>query len=594
MKARILLRIAVLSLCLPAVSLGQRTLPSDEILLIFQHLTGQPRTTWIPAGTIQAAHRQYSAPKVTDAARVRDEIDRQIKEYQSASDKPELTEELQKMRLDAIPFNVRFKLANEYTMDSQVTVRYDGQRFYWEIDVDSRQDSVTPDSALVGNVMTEHFDSSFNQRRVFVWDGEKYATYTASGKCATVDAAGRFLHPVNGPLTAGLIPWGQGRLTYASLSAATASATELDLGGVTQIQMSLTWADGWSMSVTVDPSRDYAVTACTLPGGSNSLCSNVYSDYRQVAGGWVPSAISLERRDALTGRLLSSDQWNLTTIDGRVPTPDKFVVDYEADTLVQYDSPVTDEPSTYLYSYSADTDRLLADRLAYAAGQGRQRQNCGTAAIGHVASRLGKSVSSSALESLVGPDGRTTLYAMKQLAQSLGLQCRAVQTDLAGLQNLSGAMAILHIPGKNHFVVLDSIDDRRVHIIDLSNSRFYYSESADFFPMEWSQGVALLISTGAIAGQYNSLDDAALAAITGTSGYACTKVAQIEHWYGCSEPCDGYYMYYWKRYGCQSAESGTCYNRALIRYQESLCIDDPVWQCTITGEWIYHYMLACN
>jgi len=380
--------------------------------LVFQHLTSQPRKTWIPAGTIQATHHEYAAAKVTDAAQVRDEIDRRIKEYQNSPDKPELTEELQKMKLDAIPFNVRFKLANEYTMDSQVTVRYDGERFYWAIDVDSRQDSIMPDSALAGNVMTEHFDLNFNQRRVVVWNGDTYAVYTASGKCATVDAAGRFPHAVNGPLTAGLIPWGYGRFSYANLSTANASATELDLGGTTQIQMSLAWPDGWSASVTLDPSRDYAVTACTLPGANDSLWSNSYDGYRQVAGAWVPSAISLERRDALTGRLLASDLWNLTNVDGKAPTPDQFVVAYETDTVVQYDSPVTSELSIYLHADSVDTDRLLADRIAYASGEGTKRQNCGTAAFAHVASRLGKSVSSSALESLVGSDGRTTLLAM--------------------------------------------------------------------------------------------------------------------------------------------------------------------------------------
>jgi len=594
MKARILLHTAVLSLFLPAMALGQRTLPSDEISLIFQHLTSQPRKTWIPAGTIQATHHEYVAAKVTDAGQIRDEIDRRIREYQNAPDKPERTEELQKMKLDAIPFNVRFRLANEYTMDSQVTVRYDGERFYWAIDVDSRQDSITPDSALAGNVMTDHFDLNFNQRRVFAWDGDKYAVYTASGKCATVDAAGRLPHPINGPLTAGLIPWGHGRLSYASLSAANVSATELDLDGGAQIQMSLAWPDGWSMSVTVDPARDYAVTACTLPGPNNSLWSNSYDGYRQVAGGWVPSAISLERRDVITGRLLASDLWNLTSVDGKAPTPDKFDVDYDTDTLVQYDSPVTDEPSIYVYSNSVDTDRLLADRLAYASGQGKKRQNCGTAALDHVASRLGKSISSSTLESLVGPDGRTTLLAMKQLAQSLGLQCRAIQTDLAGLRNLSGIKAILHIPGRNHFVVLDSIDDRHVRIIDLSDSRFYYSQSVDFFPMEWSQGVALLISTGPIAGQYSNLDDTVLAAIAGTSGYSCTRLVQIFHWYPCIEPCDGYYMVFWERYGCGFAESGTCSNQVFVRYQEAACIPDPFTDCTITSPWILHNMWACQ
>ena len=42
------------------------------------------------------------------------------------------------MKLDAIPFNVQYKLANEYSMSSREVVKYDGERFYWEITVNSR------------------------------------------------------------------------------------------------------------------------------------------------------------------------------------------------------------------------------------------------------------------------------------------------------------------------------------------------------------------------------------------------------------------------------------------------------------------------
>ena len=59
------------------------------------------------------------------------------------------------MKLDAIPFNVRYKLSNEWAMSSHVTVKYDNGRFYWEINVDSRSDSVKPDASLAGNYMTQ-------------------------------------------------------------------------------------------------------------------------------------------------------------------------------------------------------------------------------------------------------------------------------------------------------------------------------------------------------------------------------------------------------------------------------------------------------
>jgi len=594
MKARFLLPMFVLSLSLTAAASGQRTLQSNEVLQIFEKLTRQPRKTWIPAGAIEATHHERGEPKTTDPTALRDEINKRIQEYQNSADKVELTDELQKMKLAAIPFNVRFKLANEYTMDSTVVVKYDGQRFYWEINVDSRQDSVTPDSTLAGNFMTEQFDLNFNRKTVSAWNGDEYVTYTVSGKCATVDAAGRLPRAVNGPLTAGLVPWGYGRFTYASLSEAAFSATEGSLDGKSRIQMTLDWPDGSSASLTLDPSKDYAVTTCTLPAGKNTVSINDYADYRQVAGAWVPSTVLMERRDTLTNKLLGSDQWTFATMDGTVPSPDSFTVKYEPNTLIQFISTLTNEPTTYFYSSSIDMDQLLADRLAYIAAEGKQPQNCATAAVGYVASRLGKAVPGNTLASLVQPGGQTTLYGMKQLVQNLGLYCRAIQTDLASLQNLGPVKTILHIPATNHFVVLDSADDRNVQIVDLSDKMFCYSDDLDSFKQRWPQGLALLVSSTPIAGPNPSVDDTRLTTVLGGSGWTCTRVVQTEHWYYCSEPCNGYYTYYWKRYGCEVAASGTCSNKVLVRCQESACILDPIDGCAIDGYWYYYYMLACK
>jgi hypothetical protein len=350
-----------LSLCLTPVASGERILPRTEILQIFDQLTSRPRKTWIPAGTIEATHQEYRAPKTTNSTEISQEIQSQIEQYQSNPDKIERSENLQKMKLDAIPFNVRYRLANEYTMNSSVFMRYDGDRFYWEIGVNSRQDSVAPDAALAGNFMADHFDLNWNQRRISAWDGEKYTTYTASGDHAVVDATGLLPVHVNGALTAGLIPWGYGPFTYGKLSAADTSATEVSLDGSTQIQMTLIRDDGSSTSLTLDPSRGYAVTAGTFSGRNDKVISSHCAGYQQVAGNWVPTSILTEQYDAFTNRLLSSDQWNVMAIDGGTPTPGRFRVEYQADTIVEYASAVTEAPSTYLYSHSVDTDRLLLD-----------------------------------------------------------------------------------------------------------------------------------------------------------------------------------------------------------------------------------------
>ena len=175
--------------------------------------------------------------------------------------------------------------------------------------------------------------------------------------------------------------------------------------------------------------------------------------------------------------------------------------------MVEYVSPAMASSSLYINSYEVDTDELLAQRLAYGTAEGPRPQNCATAALQHVASDFGKSVSAAALANLVGSDGGTSLYDLKQFAQSLGLYGRVVKTDLAGLENLGTAMAILHIPGKNHFVVLDRVDDQFVWLVDLSNRKFYYRQSVHFFPLEWTEGTALLLSDRPISGQFAEIPD---------------------------------------------------------------------------------------
>ena len=592
MKARTVLTLAILSPFLTIAAFGQRTLQPDEIRQIFQHLTSQPRSTWLPAGTIEATHQEYASPKTLDETEVSNAVDKEIREYKDNPKKRELAEEGQKLKLEALPFNVRYRMSNEFTMTSQVTVRYDGERFYWEIDVSSRQDSVKPDAALAGNFMTEQFDVGFNQTRVFAWDGEKYTTYTASGRHAIVDTAGKLPRAVNGPLTAGLVPWGYGPFTYANLSTGQVAATEVSVDGRLQVQMTLMRADGSSMRFTLDPSKDYAVTACMLPYPDGTIVTYRCSGYQQVRDNWVPSSIGIERYNAAGKKLLRSEQWTLTAISGDAPDPDSFSIDYPSDTLIEYTSTVTSRPLTY-YSYSTDTDRLLADKLTYAASQGRQAQNCATAALKLAASRLGKSASDSSLSRLVGPNHQTSLYAMKQFAQGMGLYGRAVKTDLAALRGVEGVQAILHIPGKHHYVVLGGIDDRNVRLIDLSSNKFYYPQSVHFFPADWSEGTALLLSDKPISGRFTDLPDTALTAIVG--GYwTCTRLYQQEDIVNCASACPSIYQYYHERYTCETAPVGSCQGTVFVRYQECPCDWDIMFACAPTTLWTYYSMRGCE
>jgi hypothetical protein len=591
-------------LCLFSVSgvaFGDRQLERSEILEILKNLTSQPRKTWLSAGTIQATHEEYKAPKITNASEISNRIRQAVREYQNNPDKPELTEELQKMRLDAIPFNVRYQLSNEYTMNSSVVVKYDGERFSWEISANSRTDSVKPGPDLEGNDMTDHFDLTWNAKRKFTWDGEKYTMYSLSGDQAIVDTTNLVPHNINGPLTAGCIPWGYGLYTYENLSASKSSAVEEYINGQTQIHLTVSNSDGTEMFFVLDAGRDYAIISHSTDG-PEKIFSTQYDNYRLVSGVLVPMTIFVEEYDAFTNRLLATDFWNITSITSNTPSVGEFSVDYESDVLIEYHSHVTNRPAVYRQSNTVDTELLLTERLDYAASESVQAQNCATAALKYAASQLGKNLTYEQLAKLVNSHDRSTsLKTMKDFTQRCGLYCRAVRTDVQTLKGLSGCQVILHFPGKSHFVVLEGIDDQYAWSIDLSNDKFYFRTDLNFLDMDWSDGIALLISDRTIRLPNNSTEitDKWLSNIIGGSGYICSKLLQDSYYVYCENPspgiCLGYYRMYFRRWGCEAAQSGSCTMTKMVRYVVSPCITDPYnpLACYITCEWTFYYMRAC-
>jgi hypothetical protein len=447
--------------------------------------------------------------------------------------------------------------------------------------------------------MTEQFDLDWNARRIFVWDGEKYTTYFLPGNHAIVDTTGRTPHVVNGPLTAGVIPWGYGYYTYDNLSSADSSAVEKYVDGQTQVNLTLNNPDGSQMVFVMDPQKDYAVLSSSMTGHGN-VVSRKYSDYRSIAGNWVPYVVLLEQYEATSNRLLARDLWNITAIDANAPESYEFEVGCEDDALIEHYSSNDKRPEMYRHLQSANTDLLLSERLAYVASEGTQSQNCATAALKYVASRLGKNVTDKQLASLVSePNSATNLYQMKQFVQELGLYCRAVKTDIKTLKSLSGCQVILHIPGKKHFVALGAIDDKYVWTVDLSGRKFYDRTDVGFFPMDWTDGTALLISNSPIAGEFTEIDNQQLQTMTGAAGYSCTRLLQGYNIVDCGEAggfCGGVYEEFYTRYGCESAATGSCSSTKMIRYATIPCIEDLYYPlgCTVDGEWTCYYMRACS
>ena len=597
---RIILFGIVFILCACTVVSAERTLGRAEILEIFDKLTSQPKETWISAGTIEAVHAEYRAAKTTDQAKINDQINQEIEEYQNSVTKAELTEELQEMKLNAIPFNVRYELSNEYSMNSNVVLKYDGERFYWEINVNSRTDSVIPGKELEGNYMTEQFNTDWNTERTFTWDGQKYTIYSISTNQAVEDISNSFPHVVNGPLTAGVIPWGTGNFTYDNLSESEASAIEVDINNRTEIHLIINSKDGTEMLFVLEPGKSYAVLSCLFTG-RDSIVAGQYDNFRLVSGNWVPMTILMEKYDDLADKPLASDFWKFTDISGETPAPGSFDVDYKSDTIVSFHNSVTDTPLMYRYTDAVDVKRLLDWSITFLSDS-TAPQNCATVALGYAARQLKKHIVNKQFSKLVtGPDKTTNLHEMKQFAQNLGLHSRVVKTDLETLKNLSGSMAILHIPDKSHFVLLDHIDQRYVWLLDLTSKEFFYRIDIDRFNEQWIEGTALLIAAQPIKLQGNSVEiaDTQLHQFVGAGGYQCTQLIQESNVIYCTYVCGqcvGYYEYYYNRYGCAPAASGTCSYALYLRKVKSPCISSSYYQsdCTVTGEWTYYYIYACK
>lgn len=591
-------------ICLSMVGIarGQRLLDRNEILQIFQTITAQPARTWIPAGAIEAIHTQYRAPKTTDEATIVSRIDKEIQEYREEPHKLELTSELQQRKLEAIPFNVRYEQANEYTMQSQVIVRYDGNRFYWEINVISRDDSITSPVNLAGNSYLKLFNLQWNQKRIFCWDGQKYVTYFLPGNHAIITAQPGSL---NGPLTAGKVPWGLGQFSYEKLVAAQSSAWETENDGIPQIILTVTAGDRVEEWI-LDPGKDYALKSWTTTKPNSYIVIRTYDKYSQINENWCPTRISMERFD-LAGnshKHMASDTWEFTSIHNGTQPNDGFTVDFEYDTLIEdflWGSP----PLQYRYSVpdlpftkGVDTEKLKTERLMIANSDDRKNLNCGILALNYVADRLNANIPLATLRyKTENPKGNISLYEVQKLANKLNISSYAAQVDINMLPTLGDYEIILHLPRKNHFVSLASIDENYVRLIDLSSNKFYYRVPVCRFASLWDGTILLLGNKNRpqiLNNEFRLLDDSELRRIVGAGcDMQCNTKIQDFREKACSqlgnESCIGTHTIIYERWKCGAAISGDCIDESMIGSKEEACIDDlddPTGtSCTGMGEW---------
>jgi len=557
MKIRNLGLMVILLSGVQGFAFGGEPLNSNDIQLLFQALTDQSRKSWIPSGSIEATHLEY-------------------------------------------------KQSKGYITESTVIVKYDGDRFYWEINVESSTEQPEPQGSGDGISSCDTPDPNWNKKRVFAWDGERYTMYFRPNNHAIVTENPHDMPVVvNGPLTAGVVPWGYGIYTLENLLAAESSG-EIDSYG--QIHLTVRQTNTPEIIFTLDPTKNDAVLSWSINDPGRSSIITTCGDYKELTPGkWIPTTILLERYDDSkeSPELLSYDYWEFTSISIGLPQPDSFSVVYETAALVEFYSSITDKPLSYRYSNEVDIDSLLQNRLVIALADDTQTQNCATVAMKYVASQLGKEVADQKLAELVyEPNEDTTLYELRQFAQDLGFYCLAVKTDVQTLKNLKNCHAILNLPGANHYVVLEHIDDEYVWIIDLDSNKFYYRIKPGQFGLDWSNVTALLISEESLdlEGNFTDLSDDQLHEIIGGfPEYSCSDLIQEYDIMFCSEMigglCGGRYRQWYNRWGCKEDENGgNCTGTAMVGNVSSPCIEDPhnPGYCIITGEWFSRYIRACQ
>jgi hypothetical protein len=582
---------SVLGIC--SSTLADRPLERSEILDLFENLTAQPGTTWISSGTIQAVHTEYGAPKTTDEQEITDAINEESQAYRDKPDKAQLTEKLQQMKLEAIPFNARYRLLNEYTMVSNVVLRYDGEHFFWMIDVESRTDSLAPAAELADNAFTAEFSLRWNKLRVFAWDGEKCIRYFRPGNHATIWNAPS---AVGGPLTAGVIPWGYGNYTLENLTAAESSASEVETD--TGLEIHLTVVNGDTEETFVlDAGKAYAVKLYTSKVSDASMTVQSYGDYLNVADYWCPESVTIEKYDTSgkAPRLLARDVWAYRSISNGALKADSFRVDFEYDAFIEDyrfgDSPLQfrflapEEPS----ARNVDIDKLLQERLELLySPELAAAQNCATVALKYACGELGIDMPWAQLARFVhGSRKTTTLFEMQQLVRSAGLDCLAVKTDLEGLKTLNDCQIILHLPHDNHYAVLAGIDDKYVRLIDLDRNTFYYRNHISHFQNIWDSTALVVFNkpTAAVAGLARIPEDQARKIVGACE--QCTDIIQTSSTDGCdSSPCGGTEVHIFQRKGCESASSGSCSESDMPTKESSPCIvNTSTGNCNPNGTW---------
>lgn len=604
-------------------SLSGRTLSPAEIQALLQELTSQPRQACITTGEISGHLIEESWPNYSFTE---NEINSRIQEeIQAFKDQPPrhlVDDSLRHDHLEAIPYNVRYAYRASEQKDMTMILRCLSGKYYWETNLNSFKDladlkdqTAVPyrltaaDEAYFANTYPaahacKRFNPAWNQQRTYAWDGQELIkhTYASSGRInhavrrvKTEDQIG-----IPSPLTEGMILWGQGMFTLENLQTMNVNASEVWSDGGPTTTLTISRGSGLGrFQLTAELSRvkdpqgksSLLLKGKTITRGNELSLRAQLSGHTWVEGAWIATQIVTEQTTSRFGAERTLRKTMVLNINTQKPSA-HMRPEFEG-AAVEYRAPGLAQPIRYRMSDVIDTEALLTEKIAL--GQQRMHSdksyqvhnqrisNCATLSLGYATRQLGYPIDEQALTNIIKTDGTTTLSDMTQLIQQKGLYAQAVRGDLDSLALLPNCQIILHLPGKQHFIVLGDIDSTYVWCIDLStNNVLYRVEKNSFILSDWANGVALIISTApldSIGQSIEPISDKIEQSLRGSANTDCVVLVQEFDFVTCGFPnpaCDGYAEVYFEIWTCGTVQyTCSCSKEPELAAMDCPCVIDP-------------------
>ena len=525
-------------------SWADRELTEAEVLSVLETLTARPAPMWISQGTLMARQLEYTAESGLVA------------------------ESIETARVDRACF--------------------------WRQKVLVSHNASEPLSKEGPQPGLDRETLRLNKTRIFAWDGRRFTQYFPGVDHAIIREEGPPPSSRRGVLTAGLLPWGEGRWALKVLAAANPRIWEVKEADGPAVRLQFDLAPSLAAVLMLDPGRAHAVREYGVWKDGKQVLNQTCRDFVGVADRWIPRAITIQRYDVAADppMLVSYEEWRITSIDTTPPATEQMQVTFEPATLVRHTVASVNQTVWYDHNPQSDMERLLAEKLAQVQAASEGPVSCAALAARHVLDAYDRTVDDSLLASLTPAAERgTRLLTLREAIKASNLQALAVRTDAKNLRAATGCLAVLHLSESSHYVVLEALDEDCAWIFDPAGRHFFYRRSLDEFTWQWGDGIALLVSDRPLEDKWLSqaISDATADGIEGSEEggfghFDCTDLVQAFEVVPCSDPyggpgglCQGRYWQFDEVWGCQeSTGSTTCSGSSVPRGSYAPCLNDPL------------------